>query len=75
MALAWAFGIVLDVIGHEAIPTMIVNLAGFAALTGVAYLVSYVKSAPWKRLPEAAARQPDPAIVLPDPAPLRRVAG
>jgi hypothetical protein len=75
MALAWAFGIVLDVIGHEAIPTMIVNLVGFAALTGVAYLVSYVKSAPWKRLPEAAARQPDPAIVLPDPAPLRRVAG
>jgi hypothetical protein len=75
MALAWALGIVLDVVGHEAIPTTIVNLAGFAAITAVAYLAAYVKSTPWKRLPEAAPGRADHAIVRPEPAPLRRVAG
>ena len=53
MFAAQLLGVVLDVLGRS-VPTMVlINAVGFAMLVGVAYLVAWVKSQPW-RSPGAA---------------------
>jgi hypothetical protein len=53
MFAAQLLGVALDVLGRS-VPTMVlVNAAGFAMLVGVAYLVAWIKSQPW-RSPGAA---------------------
>lgn len=41
-------GLMLDVIGREALTFLLVNVSGFCVLVGVAYLAAYIKSSPWK---------------------------
>jgi hypothetical protein len=48
MALAMLLGAVLDLIGRNAPTIALVNLAGLAMIIGVAYLVAWIKSAPWR---------------------------
>ncbi len=48
MFTAQVLGIVLDRTDRSFLPTLAVNLAGFAILTATAYTVSWFKSAPWK---------------------------
>jgi hypothetical protein len=49
MVAAQALGIVLDHAGRDAVTTAAANLAGFALLIAVAYLVGWFKAAPWSR--------------------------
>lgn len=44
IALAWIFGVVLDLVGRDVLTTAIANLAGFAALIAVAKTASIYKS-------------------------------
>ncbi len=48
MVLAWIGGIVLDQIGRVASTLALVNLVGLGTLIGVAYLVGWLKRAPWQ---------------------------
>ncbi|NUB43291.1 OpgC domain-containing protein [Fertoebacter nigrum] len=48
MVAAQAMGALLDVTGRAMPLVLLVNLAGFAALVGVALLVGWFKSQPWK---------------------------
>jgi hypothetical protein len=48
MALARLLGFVLDQVGRGALATTAVNLAGVALIVGVAYLVAWFKSEPWR---------------------------
>lgn len=48
MVIAQPIGIVLDHAGRTTGVEVMANLAGFAALTGTAYLVRWFKSSPWK---------------------------
>jgi hypothetical protein len=52
--LSQAGGMALDAMGHGAAQTAFVNVAGLAALTGVAFVVGWFKSSPWRA--RAAAR-------------------
>ena len=48
MFVAQLLGVVLDQLGRS-VPTMgLVNVVGFAMLVGVAYLVAWIKSQPWR---------------------------
>jgi hypothetical protein len=61
MVLARLLGVVLDVAGRDALTTAAVNLGGFAIITGVAYMVRWLKGEPWRRpapVSKAAAPQP-----------------
>jgi hypothetical protein len=57
MVLARVLGAVLDLAGNGALEALLVNLAGFAAIIGVAKLAAFFKSQPWK----AAAPRARPA--------------
>ncbi len=48
MALAQAIGILLDATGRNEAFVLLVNLAGFAAMVGLAYGVGWFKSQPWR---------------------------
>ncbi len=48
MVLARVLGAVLEKAGHGPIATLLVNLAGFAAIIGVAGLAAFFKRQPWK---------------------------
>jgi hypothetical protein len=48
MVLARVLGAVLDLSGGGAFAALLVNLAGFALIIGVARLAAYFKSQPWK---------------------------
>lgn len=50
-------GWVLDMIGRDAWKVAVVNLAGFAILIAVAYVVSWFKSQPWRGQGASAAQQ------------------
>lgn len=51
MVLAQAFGAALDFTGRGPLAVAAANLAGFALLIAVAYLVAWFKSQPWRRPP------------------------
>ncbi len=53
MFFARLMGVALDVMGRNAFTVSLVNLIGFAAIIGVAYLAGWFKSNPWK--PKRAA--------------------
>ncbi|WP_053006055.1 OpgC family protein [Kiloniella spongiae] len=55
MTLSWIGGIVLDQIGRDALGLTIVNITGMAILIGFAYLMGWVKSSPWRQVPNKAA--------------------
>ena len=61
--LAQAVGIGLDLIGRTQLTMSAGNLGGMALLVGVAYLVAYVKSQPWRQAPS-----PRPAPATDHPA-------
>jgi hypothetical protein len=57
-------GWVLDMIGRDVWTRAAVNLAGFAVLIAVAYIVSWFKSHPWRAQPSdraEAGQQPGAA--------------
>ncbi|MGR3716507.1 MAG: OpgC family protein [Thermohalobaculum sp.] len=57
-------GWVLDMVGRDVWTRAVVNLAGFAVLIAVAYVVSWFKSQPWRAQPPArtaAEQQPGAA--------------
>lgn len=56
-------GLALDHAGRTLVSVAIVNLAGMAALIGVAYGVSWIKSHPWRVAP--VHRTPAPAAATP----------
>jgi hypothetical protein len=58
--LAQAVGIVLDLAGRTQLSMAAGNLGGMAVLIGIAHLVSYVKSQPWRRRTATAATAPAP---------------
>jgi hypothetical protein len=70
--IAW---VLLDMIGHGALATALVNLAAFAGIVAVARLVAWVKSAPWAAPARAPAAMPAESSQLPvapaEPAPTR----
>ncbi|MBT9288134.1 OpgC family protein [Prosthecodimorpha staleyi] len=70
--IAW---VALDLIGHGALATALVNLAAFAGIVAVARLVAWIKSAPWAapvRGPAAMAPASVPVPAAPaEPAPTR----
>ena len=49
MALAFALGMVLDVVGRSRITVPLANLGGFASLIAVAALAGHIKAQPWRR--------------------------
>jgi len=65
MVLARGLGAVLDLWGSGPLATLAINLAGFAAIIGVAHLAAYFKSQPWaassQRGRDAGARPAGPA--------------
>jgi hypothetical protein len=58
MVAAQAAGALLDVTGRDPLPLALVNLAGFALLIAVAYLVAWFKSQPWRRPPQPREEKP-----------------
>ncbi|MEM6664953.1 MAG: OpgC domain-containing protein [Pseudomonadota bacterium] len=62
LVLARFMGMVLDLMGRTVLTTAAANLTGYAILIGVAYLVGWYKSTPWKR------RQPKPMAPSAPPA-------
>jgi hypothetical protein len=59
MVAARLLGAGLDVFGRGPIATLLVNLAGFALIVGVAAMVEFFKAQPWKAVrhaPDASAR-------------------
>ncbi len=62
MVSARLFGVVLDVAGRGPLVVLLVNLAGFALIIGVAGFVAYLKRQPWKlrAQPKAAAVEVTP---------------
>lgn len=48
-------GYVFQRLGAGAVAAVVVNAGGIAAMTGVAWLVGWIKSEPWRRAPEPAA--------------------
>ena len=65
MVLARTAGMVLDQIGRDLLSVALVNLSGFAILIGIAYMVRFFKSSPWRRPPAALAPKTAPAITEP----------
>ncbi|QCK86787.1 OpgC domain-containing protein [Phreatobacter aquaticus] len=61
-ALAWMGGIALDMVGHEAGPVALVNLAGLGGVVAAAWIAKLFKSEPWTK--PKPARAP---IVMPAP--------
>lgn len=61
MTLAWILTIALDQLGRDPLTVAVANLSGLATVIGVAYLVSWYKSEPWRR----QARRPDPVQTVP----------
>ncbi len=62
MVMARVLGAVLDLAGNGPLAALAVNLAGFAAIIGVAKLAAYFKGQPWKTAkisPTAAAPVPE----------------
>jgi len=53
MVLAQAAGAALDVMGRTWLTVPVVNITGFVILTGIAYLVAFFKSEPWRKPPGA----------------------
>lgn len=53
MILSRVAGFAIDHMGDGAFSLLLVNLGGFAILIGVAYLVAFYKSQPWKKRPPA----------------------
>ena len=60
MVLARVLGAVLEKAGHGPLATGLVNLAGFAAIIGVAGLAAFFKRQPWK----TAVARPRPADTI-----------
>ena len=60
MVLARVLGAVLEKAGHGPLATGLVNLAGFAAIIGVAGLAAFFKRQPWK----TAVARPHPANTI-----------
>jgi hypothetical protein len=48
MFAARLLGVALDVLGRSVATMALVNAFGFAMLAGVAYLVAWIKSQPWR---------------------------
>ena len=63
---ARALGMVLDVVGRDAIQVALVNGLGFAILIATAYLVAWFKGQPWRR-PAPAPREEPAAQPQPEP--------
>jgi len=55
MALAWVLTIALDQLGRTSTSVAAANLLGLAAIIGVAYVVGWYKSEPWRRRTPASA--------------------
>jgi hypothetical protein len=68
MVLAQVLGILLDHTGRDALATAGANLAGFAVLVVVAYVVGWFKAAPWHATRPAPAAEPAPPASLRSPA-------
>ena len=66
VVLADVGGVIFDVKGTGTIMQVGINVAGFLALTGLAYLVSWYKSAPWK-IRRPLAVEPEPAATFLEP--------
>ncbi len=64
MVLARIAGMVLDQTGRDLLSVVLVNLSGFAILIGIAYVVRFFKSNPWRR-PPALAPKTTPVIMEP----------
>ena len=64
MVLARVAGMVLDQTGRDLLSVALVNLSGFAILIGIAYMVRFFKSNPWRR-PPALAPKTTPVIMEP----------
>ena len=54
MVLARILGAVLDLTGRGLLPTLAINLLGFALIVGVAELAALIKRQPWREAPRAA---------------------
>jgi hypothetical protein len=61
LVLSWAGGMVLDVIGRTPVNVALTNLAGFALMIGVAFVVQFYKTNPWRR-PRHRLNEPAPAM-------------
>jgi hypothetical protein len=55
MFAAQLLGVLLDVLGRSVASMVLVNGMGFAMLVGVAYLVAWIKSQPWRSGPATAS--------------------
>jgi hypothetical protein len=60
VVLADVGGVVFDVEGTGPAMQVVVNVAGFLALTALAYFVAWYKSAPWRQRRAAIAAPPEP---------------
>jgi hypothetical protein len=49
MSLAFAFGVLLDLVGRSWLTVTLANLVGFATLVAVAALVALVRAQPWRQ--------------------------
>jgi hypothetical protein len=69
MFLSRIAGMILDVIGRDGWQLTLVNLGGMGTLVGVAYLIGWYKTQPWRAVDrhvssaQGSARQPDKAVV------------
>jgi hypothetical protein len=69
LALARLAGVAADMLGRDAAVMAAINLAGFAAILGVAVVVGWFKSAPWsgpKPAPRPLAGAENAAQPMPD---------
>ena len=65
MVLAWIGTMILDHAGRDQVTLALVNLGGLAAVIAVAYLVGWIKSAPWAGRRPAAGSTPEPSPAPP----------
>jgi hypothetical protein len=65
LALAQLLGFAIDVFGRGALAMSLVNLSGVALVIATAYLVSWIKSEPWRRPAPAPVEPAAPAPVVP----------
>jgi hypothetical protein len=59
MVLARVLGAFLDLAGGGALPALLVNLAGFAAIIAVARIAAFFKAKPWKQASSLPPRSAD----------------
>ena len=64
LSLGWAAGMMMDVVGRDALTVSLVNIVSFGIMIASAYMVGWFKSQPWRKPPNsnenASREKPEP---------------